>query len=299
MDIDDDALPEAGQIVQAYVISTSSKGCFLRLTRKQNGRVLVKDLSDGFVDSPEQKYLPGMLVSARVTEVNSDASHDSPQYQLSLRSSDVDGDQTAAALAKLSIDQVVSGTVQKVADFGVFVKVDDLNIVGLSRPLDAVSSKQNIHDVFTKGDVVRAKVLKIAGNRLHLGLKDRYFRDHDNEGTDNEIENSELNEPTAEEDEDILEEADASEDESVEEIIRQASLHPDDQEESDDAFMNDIVDEEVIKTETSIISKKRKAESQQSSNSDSKSKKLSAGADVLEWDDFKPAARSMDLRQVR
>lgn len=38
----EDDLPEEGAVVKGYVVSTTTKGCFVRLSRTITGRVLIK-----------------------------------------------------------------------------------------------------------------------------------------------------------------------------------------------------------------------------------------------------------------
>ena len=275
--------------------------------------MLVKDLSDGFVESPEQKYPMGMLVHARVKEVNVNKdSSDHPQYQLSLRSSDVDGDRKAAILATLSVGQVVSGTVQKVTEYGVFVALDHLEVVGLCKTIDAVNRNQQLHEVYSQGDTVRAMVLKISGSKLSLGLKETYFQDQE---TDSELENNSDMHDTEkdEEDEDVvLEEVVSDSDEgSIEEMIRNARVPMDVEDEDHDEAYPLIHDNNNDDDGYPNLSKgmhtinlphKRKAEGEQWDNKakDIKASRLvSSNVEVLEWDDFQPADVKVNhLQQV-
>jgi hypothetical protein len=68
-------------LLQAFVTTTNSKGCFVRLSRMLNGRyslrmygcpsnkprmnafrVMLKDLADAFVKQPAKLFAPGRLV---------------------------------------------------------------------------------------------------------------------------------------------------------------------------------------------------------------------------------------------
>jgi S1 RNA binding domain len=61
-----DAVPAVGTVVRGFVCGVSRAGCFVRLSRSCTGRVLLKDLSDNFVSSPEQEFPLGRLVAGRV-----------------------------------------------------------------------------------------------------------------------------------------------------------------------------------------------------------------------------------------
>jgi S1 RNA binding domain len=61
-----DAAPAVGTVVRGFVCGVSRAGCFVRLSRSCTARVLLKDLSDNFVSSPEQEFPIGRLVAGRV-----------------------------------------------------------------------------------------------------------------------------------------------------------------------------------------------------------------------------------------
>lgn len=42
-DLDDDGLPEEKDMVQAFVVDTNKKGCFVRLSRQVEGRVILRN----------------------------------------------------------------------------------------------------------------------------------------------------------------------------------------------------------------------------------------------------------------
>ena len=65
-----DPLPVEGSIVRGFVSNTSGKGCFLRLSHAVTGHVLMKDLSDEFIDDPAAEFPMGKLVHARVLSVD-------------------------------------------------------------------------------------------------------------------------------------------------------------------------------------------------------------------------------------
>jgi predicted RNA-binding protein with RPS1 domain len=174
-----------GSLISAYVVHTSSQGCFIRSGHAYSGRVLIKDLSDSYVNNPSQQFSMGKLIKGRVMSVNDNDT----TFQLSLRSTDVMGEELQAELAALTIGQVISGMVHKVTDFGVFIALENSNIIGLSRAMNAVPREVRCSERFSKGDMVRARVLQISTSKLSLGLKEHYFRDgFDAENPDEEEE---------------------------------------------------------------------------------------------------------------
>merc|ERR1711871_1211965 len=174
---DDVDLPEEGSLVQGYIINTNNSGCFVRLSRKIVGRVMIKDLSDEFVDNPSSAYPTGKLVSCRVLSVSSD----DKMVSLAMKESLV-GEHLSKELSKLSVGQVVEGHVKSIADFGIFVDISKTTITGLSRRENAVNRKvEDMHTVFTAGDLVKAKILSISGHKVALGLKSSFFSEDDSQ----------------------------------------------------------------------------------------------------------------------
>ena len=53
---------------QCYVVSTGKSGCFVRLAGGVSGRVLLKLLSDRYVDNPALEFPCGRLVAGKVLE---------------------------------------------------------------------------------------------------------------------------------------------------------------------------------------------------------------------------------------
>ena len=61
--------PKEKDMVRAFVLETTKKGCFVRLSRTIEGRILLKELSDSFVPNPMAMLPPGRLVVGKVKSV--------------------------------------------------------------------------------------------------------------------------------------------------------------------------------------------------------------------------------------
>lgn len=112
-----------------------------------------------------------------------------------------------AELESLVVGSVVSGTVHRVNEFGVFVAIKNTSLVGLSRrPMAAPLAVNDLREVYSVGDIVRAKVLSVAvgTGKIGLGLKSSCF--DDNDGEDVEVISTSSDE--AEDDDDDVEEED-------------------------------------------------------------------------------------------
>lgn len=52
-------------MLQGYVKNVSKKGCFIMLSRKIDARILISNLSDNFVENPENEFSIGELVTGK------------------------------------------------------------------------------------------------------------------------------------------------------------------------------------------------------------------------------------------
>jgi rRNA biogenesis protein RRP5 len=152
------------------------KGCFLRASNDLKAFCKIKDLSDEFIPEPLQAFPPGKLVSGRVVEVDDMKN----SVRLTLKPSALNrGSVDMVALLKFKEGDVVSGRIQKIGDFGLFIEINDSSLVGLCRPHAAIpeNSKSSIRDEYEVGDIVKAKILSISTTtgKVALGLKPSYF----------------------------------------------------------------------------------------------------------------------------
>jgi ribosomal protein S1 len=240
-----DAIPAPGAVVQGYVANTTLKGCFVRLTSRITGRVLMKELSDDFVEAPMDVYTAGKLVQAKVLSVTDNTQGDSDnlgaiQVDLSLRSSAVNGDMGGKDFNSLKKGDIVSGTVHRVTDFGVFVAISGTSLVGLSRKaMAAAKDDEDLATMYEEGDNVRAVVIsKSVGNKIALGLKASYFN---GEASDDDDENEmDIDSDASGSDDDDDEEEENSEENSDEdEDEEEVDGSDDDEDGSDDDEDND------------------------------------------------------------
>ncbi|KAH7476596.1 rRNA biogenesis protein RRP5 [Phytophthora ramorum] len=160
-----------GDLVPAVVATTTSNGCFVRVDRHTTARVMLRDLSDDFVKDPQALFPTGKLVAGRVTK-KSDRG-----LELSLRASVVSEDVSVFKWNDLKEGLTVKGTITKVQTYGVFVRIEKSTISGLCHISEVADEKvtQPLDQVFSEGDYVKAKVLKVENRRVSFGLKPSYF----------------------------------------------------------------------------------------------------------------------------
>ena len=195
--IAEDPFPSPGDVCTGFVTGASAKaGVFVRLSRKVVGRVLKKDLSDGYVEDPLREFFLGRLVAPVVTSpVSADGKVD-----LSLRPSDIK--QEGKTKVEVVAGAKLKGRVTRVEDYGVFVKLDDAPFgtdSGLAHISEIADEKiKDLKSRFLKGDRVKALVLKVEDNgnrkKVSLSLKPKHFEDDMDEDEEDAEEDEEEDE---------------------------------------------------------------------------------------------------------
>ncbi|KAH9737712.1 rRNA biogenesis protein RRP5 [Citrus sinensis] len=197
-------------IVQGYVKNVTSKGCFIMLSRKLDAKVLLSNLSDGYVESPEKEFPIGKLVAGRVLSVEPL----SKRVEVTLKTSD---SRTASQseinnLSNLHVGDIVIGQIKRVESYGLFITIENTNLMDGANVLlvsflpgsvyfDIIQFKQsafvglchvselsedhvdNIETIYRAGEKVKVKILKVdkEKRRISLGMKSSYFKnDADN-----------------------------------------------------------------------------------------------------------------------
>ena len=187
---DESTLPTVGDIVQGFVKRVSKNGAFIRLSRQVEARVLLRDLADTFLKDPETQFPIGTLVAGRVLRVKDG------RVELTLKPSLVTGDNSSSKfhLGNLEAGMHVKGTIASIKAYGVFVKIEDSRLSGLCHVSEMTNDPKlrNTEGVYAVGDYVKARVLKLDGTRIALGLKPSYFENDDSsESEESESEESE------------------------------------------------------------------------------------------------------------
>lgn len=163
-------------VVQGYVKNITPKGCFIMLSRKLDAKILVSNLSDGYVKNLEQEFPVGKLVEGRVLSVETL----SKRVEVTLRTSNAANDEKSRidSLSSLQIGSIVSGRIRRVEPYGLFITINQTNLVGLCH-ISEVSDDpvDNIESKFKAGEEVRVKILKVdeERRRISLGMKNSYF----------------------------------------------------------------------------------------------------------------------------
>jgi rRNA biogenesis protein RRP5 len=222
-DLEKDSVPEVGDTVQAFVVTTSKKGCFLRLGRHIEGRTILKELCDGFLPTPEASFPTGRLVVGKLKNlregkrINGDIK---VKADIDMRGSVlVDDSQRKRNFEELEIGQKHKASVMRIEEYGVFVKLDNCDISGLVHKSEC-SEKfiKNLLDLYDPGDVVKVLLLKKDNEKKQVGfsMKASHFIDDDSDSDDDDEDSvdDEAEDDMAEDTPMLLDDGIASEDEN-------------------------------------------------------------------------------------
>ncbi|KAL0428653.1 UNVERIFIED_CONTAM: rRNA biogenesis protein RRP5 [Sesamum latifolium] len=168
----------SGSGMQGYVKNISSKGCFIMLSRKMDAKILLSNLSDSFVENPENEFPVGKLVIGKVLLVEPLSKRVEVTLKTSSESSKLKSD--PSHLNHIVVGDIISGRIKRVESYGLFIAIDHTNVVGLCHVSEL--SDDHIDDpetAFKAGERVKAKVLKVDKdrNRVSLGMKSSYIKD--------------------------------------------------------------------------------------------------------------------------
>lgn len=148
---------KVGQLVRGFVRHHSSKGCFIQLSSNIVGRVMLRNLSDGFVQSIEETFPIGHLVTAKVIDVQNG------QVELSLRESDLSDRETIFSVLQSGLR--LQGTVKNIQSFGIFVYLG-LGVTGFCHI--STLEKQSKYQV---GEVIWVQVGSVDREKGRISLR--------------------------------------------------------------------------------------------------------------------------------
>ncbi|EEF30787.1 programmed cell death protein, putative [Ricinus communis] len=165
----DDLQPNT--VVQGYVKNVAPKGCFIFLSRKIDAKILLSNLSDEFVVSPEEEFPIGKLVTGRVLSVEPLSKRVEVTLKKNAKST---GKSELNDLSRLNVGDTASGRIKRVEPYGLFIAIDHTNLVGLCHVSEL--SDDHVDSVETKyraGEKVTARILKVdvERRRISLGIK--------------------------------------------------------------------------------------------------------------------------------
>lgn len=158
-----------GQVISGKVVRNAPFGSFVEVLPGIDGLIHVSELSyEKRVNKPEEVLTVGETVSVKVKEIDLD------KKRLSLSLREAGSDPWEGVPEDFPIDSEVSGTIEKKAQFGVFINLRP-GVTGLL-PQSAISSSKSRSsiDKANVGDSVQIYVREIdaANRKITLGLAD-------------------------------------------------------------------------------------------------------------------------------
>jgi rRNA biogenesis protein RRP5 len=181
-DLDEDDAPEVGELVHAYVVDTNKKGCFLRLSRKIEGRVALKELCDGYIPDPPSSFPCGRLVVGKVKAVRThEKRHGSAALALNVsKQADLDlRESVISSIDKLNFEDIevggkYKGSVTRIEEYGVFVVLENSNVSGLVHKSECSDNYvKKLSALYDPGDRVKVLVVKKDDEKRQIGFSMR------------------------------------------------------------------------------------------------------------------------------
>jgi rRNA biogenesis protein RRP5 len=190
-DLDDDSAPDVGETVQAFVVETSKKGCFLRLSRHIEGRTILKELCDGFLPDPASSFPIGRLVVGKVKDIREGKRINGILKMVAdvdMRESILmEETQRTIRFENLQIGDKYKASVMRIEEYGVFVRLESSDVSGLVHKSEC-SDKfiKNLADLYDPGDLVKVILLKKDDDKKQVGfgMKASYFVDDEDSDED-------------------------------------------------------------------------------------------------------------------
>ena len=191
-DVDDDEVPEVGDSVNGYVAKTNEKGCFIKLARHIEARVILKELSDGFIPDPRAAFPAGRLIVGRVKQVqekdvSSPSGRPKVQVDLDMRESVLLEDSETLKFEDIELNSKHKGTVTRIEEYGVFVRLENSDVSGLVHKSECSENYiKSLGKLYDPGDLVKVLVIKKDNDEKRIGfsMKASHFEDDDDSDDD-------------------------------------------------------------------------------------------------------------------
>ena len=182
-----DPLPKAGESIPAYVAETNAKGCFLKLAWNIQGRVILKELSDGYLPDPASAFPTGRLVLAKVKEGLKKSGDGSRLFDLDLREASLADASKKVTFEDIQEGEKYTGTIIRVENYGAFVRIDNSPVSGLVHKSECSENfVSDVSSLYDPGDVVKVLVIKKDAEKKQLGfsMKASHFADDDDSSSE-------------------------------------------------------------------------------------------------------------------
>ncbi len=160
---------KTGDIVEGVIINITDYGAFIELDDEIEGLIHMSEMSwDKKVTDPKALLTKGQRVKVVIMGIEPDS------RKLSLSMKRLTGSPWIAIKEKYPVGEIVEGSVKNIYEFGISVELDQ-NVEAYVKQGDFSWSKRtrHPHDLFKKGDIIKARVLSVDDERqrVYLGVK--------------------------------------------------------------------------------------------------------------------------------
>jgi small subunit ribosomal protein S1 len=187
-----------GAVVTGRVRNLTDFGAFVEVEEGIDGLVHISDMSwSRRLKHPSEVLKKGDSVTARVINVDGDA------QRLSLSIKEFVPNEWDTYAKSVQVGEDVDGAVSKITDFGIFIRLTEgveglAHVSEIDRP-----GKEKLDRIFTVGQPVRARIIKIDWNEKKIGLSLREVpgssddgEGHQGEGDQEGVQGHETEPPT-------------------------------------------------------------------------------------------------------
>ena len=163
-------------IVRGFIRKVGDIGLYVTLAPGVMAFVPIAELSDDYLKEWKMHYKVNTLVTGRIIELDSSAN----RIHLSLKRSAIDPNHKLPLQFKdMKRNQVVTGKVRKVEEFGAFIVVDNsYNVSGLCHRSNMADREvEDARELYSEGDKVTVMVVAVDTDkqRISFGLKASLF----------------------------------------------------------------------------------------------------------------------------
>lgn len=154
-----------GSVVTGKVRNLTDFGAFVEVEEGIDGLIHISDMSwSRRLKHPSEVMKKGDTVTARILNVDGD------NQRLSLSIKEFLPNEWDSYAKTQHVGNEVVGTVSKVTDFGVFIRLIE-GVEGLVHVSEVPKDpREKLDKLFTAGDTVRARIIKIEPNEKRIGL---------------------------------------------------------------------------------------------------------------------------------
>ncbi len=157
-----------GSIITGRVRNITDFGIFVGVEEGIDGLVHISDISWGQrIKHPSERYKKGQIVEAKVLNI------DKANERFSLGIKQLTPDPWSNITSRYFLGQVVTGQVVHIAEFGVFVEIEE-GVEGLVHASELKHGRQGeLHEYYHENDQITAEIISIDPHDRKIGLSEK------------------------------------------------------------------------------------------------------------------------------